>query len=203
TIFSIYRRITPIGTPVTKEDFLQPGNQQVAAGYIVYGTSTMLVYTTGYGVNGFTLNPAIGTYYLSHPNMRFPETGSIYSVNQGNYQNFDTGVKKYIQYCQDEGENRPYTARYIGSLVSDFHRNMIKGGIYMYPATKTNPNGKLRLLYECNPMAFIAEQAGGIASNGKTRILDIKPTELHQRVPFFCGSKKMVEKVEEFIKDKA
>ena len=203
TIFSIYRRITPIGTPVTKEDFLQPGNQQVAAGYIVYGTSTMLVYTTGYGVNGFTLNPAIGTYYLSHPNMRFPETGSIYSVNQGNYQNFDTGVKKYIQYCQDEGENSPYTARYIGSLVSDFHRNMIKGGIYMYPATKTNPNGKLRLLYECNPMAFIAEQAGGIASNGKTRILDIKPTELHQRVPFFCGSKKMVEKVEEFIKDKA
>lgn len=201
TIFSIYRRITPIGTPVKEEDFLQPGNKQVAAGYIVYGTSTMLVYSTGYGVNGFTLNPAIGTYYLSHPNMKFPEGGSIYSVNQGNYNNFREGVKKYIHYCQEEGENRPYTSRYIGSLVSDFHRNMIKGGIYMYPATKSNPNGKLRLLYECNPMAFIAEQAGGSASDGKTRILDIQPTKLHQRVPFFCGSKEMVEKVESFIEE--
>jgi len=200
TIFSIYRRVTPSGTPVTLEDFLQPGNQQVAAGYIVYGTSTMIVYSTGHGVNGFTLNPAIGTYYLSHPNMKFPETGSIYSVNEGNYIHFPQGVKNYIKYCQSEEEDRPYTSRYIGSLVSDFHRNMIKGGIYIYPNTSKNRDGKLRLLYECNPMAFLAERAGGKASNGFKRILEIKPTELHQRVPFFCGNKEMVEKAEEFMK---
>ncbi len=199
TIFSIYRRVTPSGTPVTLEDFLQPGNQQVAAGYIVYGTSTMIVYSTGHGVNGFTLNPAIGTYYLSHPNMKFPEKGNIYSVNEGNYIHFPKGVKKYIKYCQEEKDNRPYTSRYIGSLVSDFHRNMIKGGIYIYPSTSKNPNGKLRLLYECNPMAFLAERAGGKASDGFTRILDIKPTELHQRVPFFCGNTEMVEKAEKFM----
>ena len=200
TIFSIYRRITPEGTPVTINDFLQPGNKQVAAGYIVYGTSTMIVYSTGHGVNGFTLNPAIGTYYLSHPNMQFPENGSIYSVNEGNYVHFPQGVKDYIKYCQKEEEDRPYTSRYIGSLVSDFHRNMIKGGIYMYPNTSKDPNGKLRLLYECNPMAYIAEQSGGKASDGYTRILDIKPTELHQRVPFFCGSKNMVTMAESFMK---
>lgn len=199
TIFSIYRRITPVGTPVTMEDFLQPGNKQVAAGYIIYGTSTMLVYTTGAGVNGFTLNPALGTFYLSHPNMKFPNTGKIYSVNEGNYIHFHQGVKDYIKYCQMEEEDRPYTARYIGSLVSDFHRNMIKGGIYMYPKSSVTESGKLRLLYECNPMAFIAEQANGIAIGGKTRILDIEPTELHQRVPFFCGSPKMVEKLQEFL----
>lgn len=203
TIFSVYRRITPIGTPVTEEDFLQPGNQQVAAGYIVYGTSTMLVYSTGHGVNGFTLNPSLGTYYLSHPNMKFPEDGNIYSVNQGNFAHFPDGVKEYIKYCQAEEGNRPYTARYIGSLVSDFHRNMIKGGVYMYPSTKANPTGKLRLLYECNPMAYIAEQAGGLASNGTQRILDIKPTELHQRVPFLCGSKNMVLKAEEIFNQHA
>ncbi|RNC92002.1 MAG: class 1 fructose-bisphosphatase [Allomuricauda sp.] len=200
TIFSIYRRITPVGTPVTLEDFLQPGKNQVAAGYIIYGTSTMLVYTTGHGVNGFTLNPAIGTFYLSHPNMQFPETGKIYSVNEGNYVHFPQGVKDYIKYCQKEEGNRPYTSRYIGSLVSDFHRNMIKGGIYMYPKSSVASNGKLRLLYECNPMALLAEQASGKASDGYQRILDIQPTELHQRVPFFCGSKKMVEKAEEFMK---
>lgn len=200
TIFSVYRRITPLGTPVEMEDFLQPGNQQVAAGYIIYGTSTMLVYTTGHGVNGFTLNPAIGTYYLSHPNMRFPEDGNIYSINEGNYVHFPQGVKNYIKYCQAEEENRPYTSRYIGSLVSDFHRNMIKGGIYMYPKSSKAANGKLRLLYECNPMAFIAEQAGGRASDGFGRILDIQPTELHERAPFFCGSKNMVEKAEEFMR---
>tara|TARA_B100000795_G_scaffold226643_1_gene182735 strand:- start:18885 stop:19889 length:1005 start_codon:yes stop_codon:yes gene_type:complete len=200
TIFSIYRRITPEGTPVTIDDFLQPGNKQVAAGYIVYGTSTMIVYSTGHGVNGFTLNPAIGTYYLSHPNMQFPEDGTIYSVNEGNYVHFPQGVKDYIKYCQKEEEDRPYTSRYIGSLVSDFHRNMIKGGIYMYPNTSKDPKGKLRLLYECNPMAYIAEQSGGKASDGFTRILDIKPTELHQRVPFFCGSKNMVAKAESFMK---
>ena len=201
TIFSIFRRVTKAGTPVQKEDFLQSGNKQVAAGYIVYGTSTMLVYTTGNGVNGFTLNPAIGSWYLSHPNMRFPEDGEIYSVNEGNYLDFPNGIKKYIKYCQAEQDNRPYTSRYIGSLVSDFHRNMIKGGIYMYPKSTKNPKGKLRLLYECNPMAFIAEQANGIASDGFNRIMDIKPSELHQRVPFICGSKNMVRKAEEFMKE--
>tara|TARA_R110000868_G_scaffold1647_1_gene13259 strand:+ start:31566 stop:32573 length:1008 start_codon:yes stop_codon:yes gene_type:complete len=199
TIFSIYRRVTPVGAPVALEDFLQPGRAQIAAGYIVYGTSTMLVYTTGDGVNGFTLNPALGTFYLSHPNMEFPQTGKIYSVNEGNYVHFPQGVKNYIKYCQQEEGDRPYTSRYIGSLVSDFHRNMIKGGIYLYPKSSVAAEGKLRLLYECNPMAFIAEQANGKASNGFNPILDIKPTELHQRVPFFCGSRKMVEKAEEFM----
>lgn len=201
TIFSIYRRVTPVGTPVQIEDFLQEGNKQVAAGYVVYGTSTMLVYTTGHGVNGFTLNPAIGTFYLSHPNMKFPKNGNIYSVNEGNYVHFPQGIKNYIKYCQMEEGDRPYTSRYIGSLVSDFHRNMIKGGIYIYPQTSKDPNGKLRLLYECNPMAFLAEQAGGKASDGFTRILDILPTELHQRAPFICGSKHMVEKAEEFMQN--
>lgn len=199
TIFSIYRRVTPVGTPVKLEDFLQPGINQVAAGYIVYGTSTMLVYTTGHGVNGFTLNPAIGTFYLSHPDMQYPETGKIYSVNEGNYIHFPQGVKDYIKYCQLEEEDRPYTSRYIGSLVSDFHRNMIKGGIYLYPKSSMASNGKLRLLYECNPMAFIAEQANGRASDGFSRIMEIQPKELHERVPFICGSTKMVEKAEEFM----
>ncbi|MCH4552348.1 MULTISPECIES: class 1 fructose-bisphosphatase [Aestuariibaculum] len=201
TIFSIYRRVTPVGTPVTIEDFLQKGSKQVAAGYIVYGTSTMLVYTTGDGVNGFTLNPAIGSFYLSHPKMEFPEDGYIYSVNEGNYLQFPQGIKDYIKYCQKNEGDRPYTSRYIGSLVSDFHRNMIKGGIYMYPQSSKNPKGKLRLLYECNPMAFLAEQANGKASDGFTRIMDIQPTELHERVPFICGSKNMVDKCEEFMKN--
>jgi len=199
TIFSIYRRVSPIGAPVTKEDFLQKGNQQVAAGYVAYGTSTMLVFTTGKGVNGFTLNPAIGTFYLSHPNITFPEVGKIYSINEGNYVHFPQGVKEYLKYCQEENEDRPYTSRYIGSLVSDFHRNMLKGGIYLYPTSKIGPKGKLRLLYECNPMSFLAEQANGKASDGYQRILDLQPTELHQRVPFFCGNTKMVEKAESFM----
>ena len=199
TIFSVFRRVTPVGTPVTIEDFLQKGNQQVAAGYIIYGTSTMLVYTTGHGVNGFTLNPAIGTFYLSHPDIKFPENGKIYSVNEGNYIHFPQGIKNYIKYCQMEEGDRPYTSRYIGSLVSDFHRNMIKGGIYMYPKTSKDPMGKLRLLYECNPMAFLAEQANGKASDGYMSIMDIQPTELHQRVPFICGSINMVKKAEEFM----
>lgn len=201
TIFSIYRRVTPIGTPVKIEDFLQKGSKQVAAGYVVYGTSTMLVYTTGDGVNGFTLNPAIGTFYLSHPDMQFPEDGTIYSVNEGNYIHFPQGIKNYIKYCQLEEGDRPYTSRYIGSLVSDFHRNMIKGGVYLYPQSSKNPNGKLRLLYECNPMAFLAEQASGKASDGFIRTMDVDPTELHQRVPFICGSKNMVEKAEEFMRN--
>ena len=200
TIFSVFRRVTPVGTPVQQEDFLQSGDKQVAAGYIVYGTSTMLVYTTGNGVNGFTLNPALGSWYLSHPNMQFPENGQIYSVNEGNYLDFPEGIKKYIKYCQAEEGDRPYTSRYIGSLVSDLHRNMIKGGIYMYPKSTKNPTGKLRLLYECSPMAFLAEQANGYASDGFNRIMEIEPSELHQRVPFICGSKNMVKKAEEFMK---
>jgi len=199
TIFSVFRRITPVGTPVTLEYFLQPGITQVAAGYVIYGTSTMLVYTTGHGVNGFTLNPAIGTFYLSHPNMKYSETGTIYSINEGNYVHFPQGVKDYLKYCQLEEEDRPYTSRYIGSLVSDFHRNIIKGGIYIYPTSSKAPKGKLRLLYECNPMAFLAEQSGGKASDGYQRIMEIQATELHERVPFFCGSRKMVEKAEEFM----
>ena len=200
TIFSIYRRVTPVGTPVVLDDFLQKGKEQVAAGYIIYGTSTMLVYTTGDGVNGFTLNPAIGTFYLSHPNMTFPKSGKIYSVNEGNYVHFPQGIKDYIKFCQQEENDRPYTSRYIGSLVSDFHRNMIKGGIYLYPQSKAHPNGKLRLLYECNPMAFLAEQASGKATDGFQRIMDIEPTELHQRTPFVCGSSLMVDDVEAFLR---
>ena len=199
TIFSIYRRVTPAGSPVKIEDFLQKGVNQVAAGYVIYGSSTMLVYTTGNGVNGFTLDPSVGTYFLSHPNMTYPKTGKIYSVNEGNYAKFPQGVKEYIKYCQEEEGNRPYTSRYIGSLVADFHRNMIKGGIYIYPSYAHAPNGKLRLLYECNPMAFLAEQAGAKATNGFQRIIEIEPTSLHQRVPFFCGSVEMVEKAEEFM----
>ncbi len=200
TIFSVYRRITPVGTPVTIEDFLQPGINQVAAGYVIYGTSTMLVYTTGHGVNGFTLNPAIGTFYLSHPNLTFPKEGNIYSINEGNYVHFPQGVKNYLKYCQLEVDDRPYTSRYIGSLVSDIHRNMIKGGIYIYPTSSKAPKGKLRLLYECNPMAFIVEQAGGKASDGFKRIMEITPKELHERVPFFCGSSNMVQVAEGFMK---
>ncbi|NQY27882.1 MAG: class 1 fructose-bisphosphatase [Flavobacteriaceae bacterium] len=199
TIFSIYRRVTPAGTPVTIDDFLQPGRNQVAAGYVAYGTSTMMVFTTGDGVNGFTLNPAIGTFYLSHPNMKIKETGKIYSISEGYYAHFGKGMQAYLNYCKEEEGDRPYTARYIGSLVADFHRNLLKGGIYIYPRSKTAPNGKLRLLYECNPMAFIAEQAGGKASDGFTRVMDIVPTELHQRIPFHTGSKQMVIKSEEFM----
>ncbi|KUJ00837.1 class 1 fructose-bisphosphatase [Vibrio sp. MEBiC08052] len=201
TIFSIYRRVSPIGTTPTAEDFLQPGNKQVAAGYVIYGSSTMLVYTTGNGVNGFTYDPSLGTFCLSHENMMIPEDGRIYSINEGNYIRFPTGVKKYIKHCQENvpEDNRPYTSRYIGSLVADFHRNLLKGGIYLYPSTLSHPQGKLRLLYECNPMAFLMEQAGGIATDGMNRILDLDPQELHQRVPFFVGSKNMVTKLQEFL----
>lgn len=203
TIFSIYRRVSPIGTPVMLEDFMQPGNRQVAAGYIVYGSSTMLVYTTGNGVNGFTYDPSLGVFCLSHENIKIPQTGKIYSINEGQYLKFPMGVKKYLKYCQEEDKEtqRPYTSRYIGSLVSDFHRNMLKGGIYIYPSATNYPNGKLRLLYEGNPMAFLAEQAGGVASDGYNRILDIKPTTLHQRVPLFIGSKEMVKKAEQLMRD--
>ncbi|QCX53545.1 class 1 fructose-bisphosphatase [Elizabethkingia sp. JS20170427COW] len=201
TIFSIYRRVTQPGTPVELKDFLQKGSQQVAAGYIIYGSSTMLVYTTGNGVNGFTLDPTLGTFYLSHPDMKTPTQGKIYSINEGYYFKFPQGVKNYIKHCQEEKDDRPYTSRYIGSLAADFHRNLLKGGIYIYPTTSQSPNGKLRLLYECNPMAFLIEQAGGKASDGFKRILDITPTELHQRVAFFCGSAAMVTKAEEFMSE--
>ena len=201
TIFSIYQRVSPLGKPVQLEDFLQPGNKQVAAGYVIYGSSTMLVFTTGNGVNGFTLDPSIGTFCLSHPLIQVPENGSIYSVNEGNYVHFPEGVKRYIKYCQelDEPSGRPYTSRYIGSLVSDLHRNLLKGGIYLYPTGTKSPKGKLRLLYECNPLAFITEQAGGRATDGYQRIMDIKPEELHQRVAYFVGSTAMVLEAESFI----
>ncbi|HNX66528.1 MAG TPA: class 1 fructose-bisphosphatase [Bacteroidales bacterium] len=198
SIFSIYRRTTPRGSEVSINDFLQEGNRQVAAGYIIYGSSTMLVYTTGHGVNGFTLDPTIGEFCLSHPDITSPKTGKMYSVNEGNYIKFPEGVKKYIKYCQenDKSTNRPYTSRYIGSLVSDVHRNMLAGGIFMYPSSENYPSGKLRLVYECNPIAFIIEQSGGIASNGKTRILDLIPSGLHQRTSFYAGSSEMVTRLE-------
>lgn len=199
TIFSVYQRISEVGTPVLLEDFLQPGINQVAGGYVSYGTSTMLVYTTGHGVNGFTLNPAIGTFYLSHPSITIPVDGSMYSVNEGNYLRFPQGVKDYIKYCQQEDGDRPYTSRYVGSLVSDIHRNLLKGGIYMYPPSSKFKKGKLRLLYECNPIAFITEQAGGKASDGVSRIMEIEPTSLHERVAFYSGSRNMVDKLEDFI----
>lgn len=202
TIFSVFRRVTEPGTPVQLEDFLQKGVEQVAAGYVVYGSSTMLVYTTGKGTHGFTLDPSIGVFCLSHPNMQIPKNGKIYSINEGNYIKFPDGIKQYLKYCQQEdtASNRPYTARYIGSLVSDLHRNILKGGIYLYPTTQSAPKGKLRLLYECNPLAFIVEQCGGKATDGQRRIMEIEPTELHQRVPFVVGSTNMVEKAESFLK---
>ncbi len=201
TIFSIYKRVTPIGSKATIEDFLQPGRNQVAAGYVIFGSSTMLVYTTGNGVHGFTLDPTIGSYFLSHPNMKIPVDGSIYSVNEGNYPFFSQGVKDYLRYIKqiDKESNRPYTGRYIGSLVSDIHRNILKGGMYMYPGTSLKPNGKLRLCYECNPMAFIMEQANGTSIDGTQNILDIKPTELHQRCPLFSGSENMIQEVQRFL----
>jgi len=200
TIFSIYRR-TSLSGPGTLEDFLQPGTEQVAAGYILYGSSTMLVYTTGKGVNGFTLDPSIGEFCLSHPNMQTPKKGKIYSINEGNYVHFPEGVKKFIKYCQEEdaATERPFSSRYIGSAVADFHRNLIKGGVFLYPTTSASPKGKLRLIYECNPLAFIIEQAGGKASTGSKRILEVVPTTLHQRSPLFIGSRDMVEKVEDLI----
>lgn len=174
----------------------------MAAGYVIYGSSTMLVYTTGKGVNGFTLDPSLGEFCLSHPKMQIPDDGVIYSINEGYYSHFPDGVKKYIKYCQveDVTTNRPFKARYIGSMVADLHRNMIKGGIFIYPANASDPKGKLRLIYECNPMAFIIEQAGGKASNGYQRILDLDVTELHQRTGIFIGSKNMVTKAEEMMR---
>lgn len=201
TIFGVYRRVSPKGSKASEEDFLQKGTQQVAAGYIVYGSSTMLVYATRRGVNGFTLDQSIGEFTLSHPDIKCPPTGKIYSVNHGNFFQYDEKVKKYIDVCQKKNKTNggPYTQRYIGSMVADVHRNLIKGGIFMYPGTTDKPKGKLRLLYECNPFAFIVGVAGGKATNGKERILDIQPTELHQRTPLFIGSKLMMEELETYL----
>lgn len=200
TIFSIYRRKSKIGQLAEESDFLQSGENQVAAGYVVYGSSTMLVYTTGKGVNGFTLDPSIGEFCLSHPNLKIPENGKIFSMNEGNLAYCSEAIKKYVDYCKaiDKDTKRPYSARYIGSMVADFHRNLIKGGIFIYPETSKSPEGKLRLLYESNPMAMILEQAGGLAETGKGRILKISPSKLHQRVPTILGSKNMVEKLLSF-----
>ena len=202
SIFSIYRRITSRGDTVKNEDFLQNGTSQVAAVYVIYGSSTMLVYTTGNGVNGFTLDPTIGEFCLSHPCIKTPDNGHIYSINEGNYVYFPDGIKKYIKYCQekDNETGRPYASRYIGSLVSDVHRNLLIGGVFLYPQNDKMPGGKLRLVYECNPVAFITEQAGGAASDGMSRMIDIAPQSLHQRTPFYAGSKNMVTKIEEFLK---
>ena len=201
TIFAVYRRVSEKGEPVRREDFLQPGIRQVAAGYVVYGSSTMLVYATRRGVNGFTLDPSIGEFSLSHPDIKCPEWGRIYSVNHGNYFRYEPGVQSYINACQrkEKADGGPYTQRYIGSMVSDLHRNLIKGGIFMYPGTTDRPGGKLRLMYECNPFAFILEVAGGRATDGRQRILDIVPTDLHQRSPLFIGSSGMMQELETYL----
>lgn len=205
TIFSIYRRVSPLGSPCTEADFLQAGTQLMAAGYVIYGSSTMLVYATKLGVNGFTLEASIGEFCLSHPNLSCPEKGKIYSLNQGNTNKYDQGVRNFLEYCMEEHkeEGRPYSHRYIGSMVADLHRTLIKGGIFIYPGDKKNLNGKLRLQYECNPMAFIVEAAGGVADFGAGRILEIEPRELHQRTPIFIGSKQMVHKAVSFLKESA
>lgn len=204
TIFSVYRRVSETGTALTIKDFLQAGNRQVAAGYIIYGSSTIFVYATKRGVNGFTLDQSVGEFCLSHPDIRCPENGSIYSVNHGNFFSYGEKVRKYIDVCQHKNKTNggPYTQRYIGSMVSDVHRNLIKGGIFMYPGTIEKPNGKLRLLYECNPFAYIVESAGGKATDGVDRILDKVPTQLHERTPFFIGSIKMMEELEEYLSGK-
>jgi fructose-1,6-bisphosphatase I len=203
TIFSIYKRISPDGGPGTMEDCLQQGLKQVAAGYIIYGSSTIFVYTSGNGVHGFTLDPSFGEFILSHPDIKTPKKSKIYSINEGNYLYWHPGLKKYIKWLQDEdaSTDRPYSSRYIGSMVSDIHRNLLYGGIYMYPADSRNPSGKLRLMYECNPMAFIVEQAGGRATNGKQRMLEVQPTSLHQRTPVFIGSEEDVLLVEKFMRE--
>ncbi len=202
TIFSIYKRISPDGTPGTVEDCLQQGIKQVAAGYVIYGSSTMMVYTAGDGVHGFTLDPAFGEYILSHPNIQIPKKGKIYSINEGNYKYWHPGLKKYIKFLQkDEDPNeKPYSARYIGSMVADIHRNLLYGGIFIYPEDKRHPNGKLRLMYECNPMAFIVEQAGGRATDGKMRILEKQPKSIHERTPIYIGSEEDVLMVEKFLR---
>jgi fructose-1,6-bisphosphatase I len=195
TIFSIHERRTPPQGGGNVEDLLQVGTRQVAAGYVIYGSSTMLVYTTGQGVHGFTLDPSVGDFFLSHVNIRIPERGKIYSINEGNHASWMPGVQSWVSWLKtpSDDKRRPYSARYVGSLVADFHRTLLKGGVFAYPADKKSASGKLRLMYEAAPLAMIAEQAGGSASTGKERILEIVPGELHQRVPLFIGSKGDVE----------
>lgn len=202
TIFSIFKRVSPEGTRGTLADCLQQGIHQVAAGYVVYGSSTMLVYSTGHGVHGFTLDPSFGEFILSHEDIKIPEKGKIYSINEGNYLYWHPGLKKYIKYLQreDKATNRPYSGRYIGSMVADIHRTLLYGGIFMYPSDSRSPNGKLRLMYECNPMAYLVEAAGGRAINGKQRILEVQPSSLHQRIPIYIGSPYDVTVVEDFLK---
>ncbi|MEM1126548.1 MAG: class 1 fructose-bisphosphatase [Bacteroidota bacterium] len=201
TIFSVYR-LPEEASVGDVQAALMPGVKQVAAGYVVYGSSTMLVYTTGSGVNGFTLDPSVGEFLLSHPNIRTPRTGQYFSVNVGNYRSFEEGLRGYIDWAQaeDQDTRRPYSLRYIGSFVSDFHRNLLKGGIYIYPASTRDPEGKLRLMYEANPMAFLVEQAGGMATDGVGRILEKEPTTLHQRTPLFIGSSEMVQRAQSFLR---
>ena len=201
TIFSIYRRVSEGDGPGSLEDCLQPGNKQVVAGYIIYGSSTIFCYTAGNGVHCFTLDPSFGEFILSHPNIRIPKKGKIYSINEGNYLYWHPGLKKYIKWLQEEDKvtGRPYSSRYVGSMVADVHRTLLYGGIFMYPADIRNPNGKLRLMYECNPMAFIVEQAGGRAIDGKQRLLEIQPKELHQKTPIFIGSEEDVNMLEKFL----
>jgi fructose-1,6-bisphosphatase I len=200
TIFSIYKRISQSG-PGTLEDCLQPGSRQVAAGYVIYGSSTILVYTTGQGVHGFTLDPSVGEFLLFYENIQIPRRSKTFSINEGNYYKWDEGLRRYIDSLKqnDKEKNRPYSARYVGSLVADFHRNLLYGGIFIYPSDSKNPNGKLRLLYEANPLAFICEQAGGRATDGRRRILDIIPENLHQRTPLFIGSEEDVKEAESYL----
>ena len=202
TIFSIFRRTTTSGKG-TLEDLLQQGSKQVSAGYILYGSSTMFVYSTGQGVHGFTFDPSIGEFLLSNENMKIPEQGHIYSVNEGYVNRWREGMKRYIAYLKedDPSTGRPYSLRYIGSLVSDFHRNLLYGGIFLYPEDAIHPEGKLRLLYEANPLAFLVEQAGGMATDGKQRILDIKPRDLGHRTPLIIGSKRDVELAMKFLNE--
>ncbi len=200
TIFSVYRRTSKMFSPCTEEDFLQPGKVQTAAGYIIYGSSTMLVYTTGHGVNGFTLDPSIGEFCLSHPDIKIPSQGNIFSVNYCNYSKFPEIIKRYLDYCRDQETD--FSLRYVGSMVADIHRNLLRGGIFLYPGTVDAVDGKLRLLYECNPMALIVEQAGGAAIADGERILDIQPTELHQRTPIYLGSYNMINRFQTFLKDR-
>ncbi len=202
TIFSIYKKVST-GEIGSIEDILRKGSEQIASGYIIYGSGTILVYGThDIGVYGFTLDPSVGEFLLSHPDMKMPETGKIFSTNEGNYNLWSKAQQKLIDYYkeQDKETGRPYSARYIGSLVADFHRTLLKGGIFMYPADKKSPNGKLRYLCEAAPLSFIAELAGGMATNGEQRILEIQPKELHERTPLFIGSKKTMEFAMEFLK---
>lgn len=204
TIFSVFRRVTRNAGPGTLEDLLQPGCKQVCAGYVIYGSSTMLVFSTGNGVHGFTFDPSYGEFVLSNENIQIPAKGKIYSINEGNTSKWEESIKRYVEWAKqnDESQGLPYSGRYIGSLVADFHRNLLKGGIFLYPGDKKNPNGKLRLMYEANALAYIVEQAGGGATDGVNRILDIQPKELHQQVPLVIGSKEDVEIFGEFMAGK-